>query len=296
VPGSILTPSASPPSAITSPPPAGWAVHLGEAALLGTAASVVASIPAAVRTSAVTGSFVLGLLAVSAAVVPPFVVCVAVGRAARRAWRELTDGSGASIAAGIAAWVAIVLPLYVVLGTVLKATTHHRALGGMTFGVLALVLALGAALTAWRLVTFAEDLVARRPTRRVAVLSVALLLFAFALATPVSRAILASGLGLGALTPGARAAFVDGAMAFVALPLAVAGDLGPSVRRRLAAAGPLAAALVVGLGALALSRGEPLRAALAARAALAGPLAAMVGLGGPGGPEPQAPAEPPPPF
>jgi hypothetical protein len=254
------------------------AIRFGESALLGAAAAILGSLPAAVRAGSPEVPVWQAWIAAAAMTAIPFAVLVALGRAARRAWRKLVGGSGEPVGVGVIAWVAIALPLYVVLGTVLKAATHNRALGGMTFAILALGLAVIAALVAWRTVGFAMDLLARRSTRTVAVGSVALLLFALALVTPVGRAIVATGLGLSALPLGVRAAFVDGAMALVAIPLAVAVDPGPSIRRPLALAGaPVLVALALAGGAMIASSPE-LGRALGTRTALAGPMAATLGL------------------
>lgn len=252
--------------------------RFGEAAALGTFAALLGSLPAAVRASSADVSVVEAWIAAAAMTVVPFAVLVALGRSARRAWRSLVGGSGEPVAVGVIAWVALALPLYVVLGTVLKAATHNRALGGMTFGVLALGLAVVAALVAYRIVSFAMDLLERRSKRTVAVGSVALLLFALALATPVGRAIVATGLGLSSLPLAVRAAFVDGAMALVAIPLAVAVDPGPSIRRPLALAGAPALVALALAGGTLVGSSPALGRALEARTALAGPIATTLGL------------------
>ena len=49
---------------------------------------------------------------------------------------DASSGSSASRAATLAGATVLAAPLLLVLGAVLKATTHHRALGGTTFAVL----------------------------------------------------------------------------------------------------------------------------------------------------------------
>lgn len=49
----------------------------------------------------------------------------------------------ASRSATLASAAVLAAPVLLVLGTVLKATTHHRALGGTTFAVLALGVGIG---------------------------------------------------------------------------------------------------------------------------------------------------------
>jgi dipeptide/tripeptide permease len=53
------------------------------------------------------------------------------------------DARMASRFATLASAAVISAPVLLVLGTVLKATTHHRALGGTTFAVLALAIGAG---------------------------------------------------------------------------------------------------------------------------------------------------------
>lgn len=252
--------------------------RFGESAALGALAAIAASLPAASRASSGEISTPAAWVAAAAMIAVPFAVLVALGRAARRAFRGSADGRGRPVVLFVIAWVALALPLYVVLGTVLTATTHHRALGGMTFGVLAIGIAVAAALVAFRTVSFAIDLRERRSKRTVAVARVALPLFALALATPVVQAIVATGLGSSTLTPGARAAFVDGAMALATMALAIALDPPPSIRRPVTLAGPLALIPLALVGGALIGASPSLGRALAAHAPLAGPIAASLGL------------------
>lgn len=254
-------------------------VALAEAAALGTACALAGSVPAAARASGEGVSFVAAWLGAAALLAVPAAVSVAIGRAARRGWIELADGHGGALAAGLAVWVALVTPVYVVLGTVLEATTHHRALGGATFGALAVFVALAAALAAWRTVAFALALVARTPARRTGVVSAALVLFALALATPAGRIIVSTGLGLAALPAPARAAFIDASVALVALAAAVLVDLRRIRLRVVATAGPAALVLVVALGLCAVATSPALQQSLATHTALAGPMARALGFG-----------------
>jgi len=76
--------------------------------------------------------------------------------------------AGRSTAAGLALWVGLTSPLLVVLGTVLKAGTNHRGIGGATFGVLALAVVIATAVIAYRLVGIARNLAERGSPRVVA--------------------------------------------------------------------------------------------------------------------------------
>ena len=262
-------------------------VRLGESLLLGTGAAIVASLPAAVRISSAGPSFLGAWLACAALTALPLAVAVGVGRTARRAWLELAEGDGRPIAVGVAIWVALCLPAFAILGSVLRTVTHHRALGGVTFAILAIALAVVAAITAWRVVTFALDLLARRPLRRVPMLSAALILFALVLATPAGRTLPTTGLGIAALSPAARAALVDGGLALVAAVLAVAVDIAPEWRKRFAMAGGPVLALLVAAGGLCMAQSPALFRAVAHEGALAGPIADDVM----GGMHPSQPSE-----
>jgi hypothetical protein len=81
----------------------------------------------------------------------PLSLFVAAARLTRRLIGELVPASRRSLFVGVTAWVVLSFPVHAVLGLVLKATTHHRALGGATMGALALAANLAAALLGWRL-------------------------------------------------------------------------------------------------------------------------------------------------
>jgi hypothetical protein len=81
----------------------------------------------------------------------PVALLVVAARLARRLLGELLPGSRRSLFVSITAWIALSFPIHALLGMLLKATTHHRALGGATLGALALAANLSAAVLAWRL-------------------------------------------------------------------------------------------------------------------------------------------------
>ncbi len=80
---------------------------------------------------------------------PVVLVALLLSRAAGRGFRQLLGAQSARPAVlGVALWLGLATPALVGLGAALKATTHHRGLGGATFGVLALGVAAVAALVA----------------------------------------------------------------------------------------------------------------------------------------------------
>ncbi|MCK6592054.1 MAG: cell wall anchor protein, partial [Polyangiaceae bacterium] len=131
------------------PPPAprSWTTRLGEACVLAVGVAAFSSIPTALRTAGAGGSFLDGLLVGTGLLLPLVIASLALFRAAGRGLRGVLGASSRRVATlHIALWISFSLPLFTVLGAVLKATTNHRGLGGATFGVLALGAALGAAL------------------------------------------------------------------------------------------------------------------------------------------------------
>ncbi len=152
---------------------------------------------------------------------------------------------GARLATSLAFAAALALPPLVVLGALLKAVTHHRGLGGVTFAVLGLAtlvvaLALGRRLAGWAALRPALVPWARRFAIGVAV--------ALALAAVASAGWLRSGRldvvlallapALGAWAPLIRARWVGGlswavagACALAALALALGRPLGADIGR-----------------------------------------------------------------
>lgn len=241
--------------------------RLGEAALAGLAAAVVASLPVALRVAGEGGSPLGGLVASAAVLAVPLAVVVFASRAAGRAYRMITGrGAGRSTAVGLAMWAGLSAPLLLILAAALKAGTNHRGLGGATFGALALGVVVVTALAARRLVVLGQQLAARgvaSPGTIDRVSSGGALLLAGA----------ATFLGLRGAEGGAAearvlAALVDGALAAVATILAAGVSAPPAVRRVAGRAGlPVALAVVV-LGFVWVERSADLSRAVQARGGL----------------------------
>src|SRR4051812_49374286 len=141
---------------------AGWMSRLGEACVRSLGVVALASVPTALRTSGAGGSFVEGLLVGMGVLLPVVLLSLLLSRAAGRGFRQLVGAASPRPAIlGLALWLGLCTPLLVGLGAVLKATTHHRGLGGATFGVLGVVVAAAAALVAQRLVGLGQTLVER---------------------------------------------------------------------------------------------------------------------------------------
>lgn len=122
-----------------------------EAVLACPLVAVMVALPTALRVS--DGSFFERWLAVAGLLAVPLAFFIAAARMARRSLGELLPESRRGLFVGVCVWAALSFPIHAALGLVLKATTHHRGLGGATFGALALGANLAAALVAWRFST-----------------------------------------------------------------------------------------------------------------------------------------------
>src|SRR5688572_3009027 len=116
-------------------------VLIAPAALLaGPIAALVASAPAAARVADDRIAFLAAWPAIAGLVGVPIAGLIAAMRLARRSLGDRTPSSASALLWGMAVWLCLSLPAQATLAALLKATTHHRALGGATFGALALVL------------------------------------------------------------------------------------------------------------------------------------------------------------
>ncbi len=217
--------------------------RLSEACVFGSCVAALAAVPTALRTTAHGGGFFDGLLIGVATLLPLVTLSIVMLRAAGRGLRGIAGKAKSHVVVlRIALWIGIALPALSVLATLLKAVTHHRGLGGATFGVFGLAAALGAALLAYRLVDLGEMLAARGVKSWVlaasgAVIGVVPLLL---VASPLGRPAAHNGAGA------AGAAIVDGLIAVIALALVATFELGGRLRKFVDLLGvPFAAVLVI---------------------------------------------------
>jgi hypothetical protein len=121
------------------------------------------ALPAALRVGAglgqdATGRAWTGLAAASLA---PMVGAVVVLRGAREGLHAF-GGPGAELRAyGVVLWAGSLLAAFALLGSVLRATTHHHALAGVTFAFVAVAVAAGLALLCVRIVAILRQAPAR---------------------------------------------------------------------------------------------------------------------------------------
>lgn len=235
----------------------GWMNRLGEACLRAIGVVALASVPAALRTAGAGGGFFSGLFVSMGVLLPLVVLALFLTQAAGRGFRLLlgTDPPRRAIL-GLALWIGIATPLLVGIGAVLKATTHHRGLAGATFGVLALIVAVVAAVIAQRLVEAGQAFVARgvRPFIPAAIGAAIFVLPLLVVAIPLGQRSGDAGAAL------VRAAIVDGAIVAVATALAASIEIDAIGRAARLAAVPLSLVVFVGAAARVETSAELSRA------------------------------------
>jgi hypothetical protein len=186
------------------------------------------------------------------------VASVAILGAAREGARGFGGGGASIFAFGVAMWLVLVGVGLALVGSVLRATTHHHALAGVTFALCALALAVGAMAVCARVVGLLKS--ASPPVRRASVvtISAALGLSVVGLAVGSARA------GSHDAASVAQVGTVIDVLAFL-LAAALAARQARVVRRMLALVGPPAVVVVMAVGVPAL-RYEPLRQILREKA------------------------------
>lgn len=133
-------------------PPVPRGTLVGSAFGAAAGASLLATLPAALRLADAAGGKLFGAwIVLAACVFGPVLVLLLVFRGAREGARGL---GGEAPHAAMAALFSFAIALYVIamgVGAVLRAKTHHHGLAGATYALAILVAALGLALFATRL-------------------------------------------------------------------------------------------------------------------------------------------------
>ena len=268
-----------PSDAPSAPPPsdAGPLAYRISAALAASAIGAsVAALPSAVRIAAVPGADALHAWGACAGtmVVPMFVAVLIVQRA-RIGLRPLGGARAVPNALGAAVWLASLFTFLVPFGAALRATTHHHALAGVTFAIVAVAAAIGLGALAARLAAIVAASEAARPAWVVAV-SGLLIVLGVAIFFRFSKAL--------AATPDARpevGAFVDIfafgiAVFFASHPALFRGgdeERRGRIVRRLAVAGALLAVVLFAFGIASLRGSHAVLDALTDRAPELDPVA-----------------------
>lgn len=222
-----------------------------EASALALGAAVLCALPTAYRAAVAGGSALDGLL-VGAAILTALLLPVMLLK--ERALRGLRGVIGkeppSALAVGVGLWVALSALLLIGLAAVLKARTHHRGLGGATYGIFGAAALCAAAVMASRVVAFGRFLIERGVPRWL-VRGAAWVLSASPLVLLTASALA----GRGASDVAARAALLDLLLTAAVVALAYSRDIPETLARRARlAALPVAIALMAaGFARLELS-------------------------------------------
>ena len=237
--------------------PHSWVLHLGTAVGLAALAALVCALPATLRVAAAvagTEGAPRVSVALSAAAFGPMIASIVVLRGARESLRAFV-GPGLELRAfGVFLWLGLLLVIFSILGSLLRAKTHHHALAGVTFAFLALAIAIATALVCTRVVAILRHASAKTARALGGVLAGGTL-------------VVILGIGIRFLQATARDPESAGAAAVVVDVLAFAMCAGFAARptfvnrRALALVGPPIAVAIIALGISAL-RDRPLRAAI----------------------------------
>jgi len=175
---------------------------------------------------------------------------------AARGWRGLVGADPPrDLGLGLGLWIGLSVTLLLGLSAVLKAATHHRALGGTTFAVLGVGVVAAAAVLAARLLVLGRRLGERGAPRWA--LAAATLLVALGPTLLVASPLLWSRQRFGADARSAAAAVFDVLLALAASSTLMVRGLPTALRgpARLGAVPLAAVVLVIGLGRAELSAG-----------------------------------------
>jgi choline-sulfatase len=203
-------------------------VLIAPAALLaGPIAALIASAPAAARVADERIAFLAAWPAIAGLVGIPLAGLIAAMRLARRSLGDRKPSSAAALFWGAGVWLCLTLPADAVLAAVLRATTHHRALGGATFAVLALVVNGLSILAAWRFTVSVLPRLSSRARSKDFALVVALGTALLVLTVVIVSALAAGGPPNATLGDRVYALLVDGSLAVAATALATLWDIRP---------------------------------------------------------------------
>jgi hypothetical protein len=242
-------------------------------------AALIASAPAAARVADERIAFLAAWPAVAGLVGVPLAGLIAAMRLARRSIGDRKPSSAAALLWGAAVWLCLSLPADAILAAILKATTHHRALGGATFATFALVVNGVAVLAAWR---FTASVLPRLPPRaRSKDFAIVVTLGAGML---VLAAIILAAIGEGgppdaAFADRVDALLVDGSLAVAATVLAALWDVPPTRAQMASWSGAGGLALLGSIALSSLVQSPNLSRRVVEQAPFAAAIGQTVGLG-----------------
>jgi hypothetical protein len=165
-----VMPASVPPSSSGANDSSSLALQLGCLVGLAAAAGLLGTLPAMLRVSAAlvgVAPVVRAWAALVAAMLGPMALSIMVLRGARQGLRAFGTPVDRLLTFGLALWLSLLFVSLALFGSILRATTHHHALAGVTYACGALVLAVGWGLLCGRIVLILRGVTPR--TRRWAV-------------------------------------------------------------------------------------------------------------------------------
>lgn len=254
--------SRPPPDSDENVPPVSRVLRFGSLVGVALVAAFVASAPAAFRTWDTSGAW----LALAALDLVPIFFAVLVFRHARVGLRVFAGPDSAQRALSVAVWLVLAVVSFSLLGAVLRATTHHHPLAGVTFAIVACAGALVLVPTSRRIVEIALGWLRRGARARLALAFVILGTIVGLVVLRLLHALPAES----ALSAAASEILVD-AFAF-ALVAFLASNPAISPQKILALVGPPAAVVLLATSLLRIGSSSALAAAIEDRAPVFSPL------------------------
>jgi hypothetical protein len=242
-------------------------------------AALLASAPAAARVADERIAFLAAWPAIAGLIGVPLAALIAAMRLARRSLGDRQPSSVSALLWGAGVWLCLSLPADAALATLLKATTHHRALGGATFAAFALVLNAVAVLAAWRFTVSVLPRLSPRAKSKDFALAVALAAGMTVLAAVIMGALGAGGPPDAALSDRVFALLVDGSLAVAATALAALWDVPPRRAHIASWGGAGGLALLGGVALSSLVHSPSLSRRVVEQAPFAAAIGQTVGLG-----------------
>lgn len=245
-------------------------LRVGATVGAGAAAAIVCVVPAALRVASQGEPGVAqALVALAACALVPMLASVVVLRGAQEGLRAFA-GAGAGLRAfGVGLWLATLLVGLSIFGSVLRATTHHHALAGVTYAFGALLFAIADALVCARVLAIARAMPDRGRRALLLALTAAVGILLFAVGVRFVRAASHDAASF------AAAGTVVDVLAFL-LAAIFAARARQAWRRPLALVGPPVAVIVAVLGIVEL-RSAAVHDAVVDRAPAFSPAADVLG-------------------
>lgn len=238
--------------------------RFGDACAVALGAAALASLPTAWRCRAAGGSLLDGLLVGLAVWLCLLLPVALLRRRTARGWRGVVGADPPRhLGVGVALWAGLSTALLVALGALLKATTHHRGLGGAAYGVFGVAAVVAAAVVAIRLVGLAVRWQERGGSPRA--LRTALLVLALGPPLGLVGWSLVSSAAHGLHAGLAQAALVDAVLALVGMGLLFQRGVPERLRGPAQLAAVPLVVVLIGVGFVRVEVGAGVSAAVRAR-------------------------------